>query len=64
MTFDCPLCGLEFEGTHCHSSCPFSKGCAMVACPRCGYEFVQDGPIARFIRRFIAKEPHHATPGN
>ena len=57
MTFDCPLCGLDFEGTACHSSCPMSKGCAMVRCPRCHYEFVQEGALASFIRRIFHRRP-------
>ena len=26
----------------------------MVRCPRCGYEFVESGPLTRFIRRIAA----------
>jgi hypothetical protein len=53
VIYECPLCNLEFEEATCHSSCPFSNGCAMVRCPRCAYEFVQEGFIASIFRRLI-----------
>jgi len=49
--YECPLCGTDFEGTNCHTSCPMSNGCAMVRCPRCGYEFVESGKFADMLRR-------------
>jgi hypothetical protein len=49
--FECPLCGIDFEGTTCHAACPLARACAMVRCPACGYEFVQDGFITRLLRR-------------
>ncbi len=52
--YDCPLCGLDFFGATCHSACPMSGDCAMVRCPRCGYEFVQEGSIVAMLRRFTA----------
>lgn len=51
--YECPLCGIDFVGDTCHSSCPMSKGCAMVRCPRCSYEFVPDGKVASIFRRFF-----------
>lgn len=53
MSYECPLCGTDFEGVTCHSSCPMSSGCAMVRCPRCAYEFVPDGSLVAMIRRWI-----------
>jgi hypothetical protein len=50
---DCPLCGLDFAGAACHSTCPFSKGCEMVRCPRCAYEFVEKGFVVSMIRRLF-----------
>ena len=65
MTYDCPLCGLEFEEANCHSSCPLAKGCLMVRCPRCLYEFVQDGKVASLFRRLFdrrsTRRNDHAT---
>jgi hypothetical protein len=49
-TYECPLCSLDFEGAVCHSSCPMAKGCRMVRCPRCGYEFVQESTLVDLIR--------------
>lgn len=53
MTHECPLCNTDFEETNCHEACPFSKGCAMIRCPRCGYEFVEHGWLARLFERKI-----------
>lgn len=38
----CAMCGYEFDATAlgCHTSCPLSKGCAVVCCPRCGYSTI------------------------
>ena len=49
--FECPLCGVDFDGAKCHGSCPFARGCAMVRCPACGYEFVGDGLVTRLLQR-------------
>ena len=57
ITYDCPLCGTDFEGTDCHSSCPMSGGCTMVRCPRCGYEFVESGRLVDMLRRWIRRAP-------
>jgi len=51
----CPLCGIDFEGAQCHSSCPIAHGCAMVRCPSCGYEFVEEGFVTRLVR-WLRKE--------
>src|ERR1700740_2003002 len=56
-TYECPLCGTDFTGAECHSSCPMSKGCTMVRCPRCAYEFVESGRIADMLRRWIRRAP-------
>jgi hypothetical protein len=57
----CSLCGLDFTGSMCHSACPFSRGCEMVRCPRCGYEFVDESAVVRFVaslfRRREKKDP-------
>ena len=53
MTYECPLCGVDFIGALCHASCPISRGCAMVRCPRCAYEFVQEGSMVSFIRNLF-----------
>jgi Fe2+ transport system protein FeoA len=55
--YECPLCGTDFRGAECHSSCPMSPGCAMVRCPHCAYEFVESGRIADMLRRWIRRAP-------
>jgi len=50
MSYECPLCSTDFESAACRSSCPMSRGCDMVRCPRCGYEFVESGRIADLLR--------------
>jgi hypothetical protein len=59
-TFECPLCSLEFEGTMCHSACPMGKGCAMVRCPSCQYEFVQDGSLSGWLKKLFTRKRKHA----
>ena len=57
MSYECPLCSTDFETATCRSSCPMASGCAMVRCPRCGYEFVESGRIADLLRRWIRRGP-------
>ena len=55
MEYECPLCSVDFNGAACHSNCPLSQGCAMVRCPRCGYEFVGGGRIARLLSTLFGR---------
>jgi Fe2+ transport system protein FeoA len=55
--YDCPLCGTDFTGAECHSSCPMSSGCSMVRCPHCGYEFVESGRFVDMLLRWIRRAP-------
>ncbi|HET8798712.1 MAG TPA: FeoA family protein [Thermoanaerobaculia bacterium] len=57
MSHECPLCSTDFTGEECHSSCPMARGCTMVRCPRCGYEFVESGRFADMLRRWIRRAP-------
>ena len=57
MAYECPLCGTDFEHADCRGGCPMSKGCAMVRCPRCGYEFVESGKITDMLKRWIRRAP-------
>ena len=59
--YDCPLCGTDFSGAKCHSSCPMSSGCSMVRCPHCGYEFVESGRFVDMLLRWIRRAPALAT---
>ena len=58
--FECPLCSTDFTGAECHSSCPMSRGCTMVRCPHCGYEFVESGRFTDMLRRWIRRPPRAA----
>jgi Fe2+ transport system protein FeoA len=59
-TYECPLCGTDFTGAECHASCPMSRGCTMVRCPHCTYEFVESGRFADMLRRWIRRAPQCA----
>ena len=59
-THECPLCSMDFTGEECHSACPMARGCAMVRCPRCGYEFVESGRFVDMLRRWIRRAPAEA----
>ena len=54
---DCPLCGTDVTGAECHSSCPMARGCSMIRCPRCGYEFVESGRFVDMLLRWIRRAP-------
>ncbi len=56
-TYECPLCGTDFTGAECRASCPMSRGCAMVRCPHCGYEFVESGRFTDMLLRWIRRAP-------
>jgi Fe2+ transport system protein FeoA len=58
--YECPLCGTDFDGAACHSACPMSRGCTMVRCPHCSYEFVESGRIVDMLRRWIRRTPKGA----
>ena len=40
----CSLCGYEFdtENMVCHAGCPLASHCAVVCCPNCGYQMVDE----------------------
>jgi len=52
-TATCPLCGQEFrlDAMGCHDGCPLARRCAVLCCPHCGYEFVDEGPTRRRLAR-------------
>jgi hypothetical protein len=59
----CPLCGTDFEGAECHSACPMSRGCAMVKCPACEYEFVEKSGIVNWLTRLWKGTAHDSSAG-
>lgn len=40
----CALCNYEFDKTDllCHAGCPLAKQCAVICCPNCGYQVVDE----------------------
>ncbi|MEW5987672.1 MAG: hypothetical protein AB1791_13650 [Chloroflexota bacterium] len=38
------MCGYEFDQTalSCHVECPLAEGCAIICCPNCGYQVVDE----------------------
>jgi len=52
---ECPLCALEFEYEVFHTTCPMARGCKMVRCPRCSYEFVEEGLLVSLLRKVAPK---------
>ncbi|MBI4728866.1 MAG: hypothetical protein HY775_05110 [Acidobacteria bacterium] len=57
----CALCGLSFDpaASGCRGSCPVAGGCAVVCCPRCGYQTVDESRsrLAARIDRLGARLP-------
>lgn len=57
----CPLCGFEYDETalDCHAACPMAQGCAIVCCPNCGYQSVDESKsaLAKLLRRLLKHEP-------
>lgn len=46
----CPLCGARFPGrSACPSGCPLAANCKTLCCPHCGYQFVVESTLARWI---------------
>jgi Fe2+ transport system protein FeoA len=55
----CALCGYEFDeqALACHSQCPMSAGCAILCCPNCGYQVVDESKAwgASLIKRALSR---------
>lgn len=55
----CPLCGCEFDAAAlaCHASCAFNNQCAVICCPNCGYQMVDESrsAVAARVRRWLAR---------
>ena len=55
----CPLCGYTFspeEGEKSCGGCPIGKGCDLVCCPHCHYQWPAGSKAEKFLRRLFAKE--------
>ena len=55
----CSLCGYEFDekSLACHSQCPMSDGCAIICCPNCGYQVVDDSKAmgVSILRKMLSR---------
>jgi hypothetical protein len=39
---DCPMCAAPAADMHeACAGCPLARGCTVMCCPRCGYQFVE-----------------------
>jgi len=56
----CTLCGFEFDenAMQCHTSCAMNENCAMVCCPQCGYQMVDESKTATasWLRKLFARK--------
>ena len=61
----CPVCGFEYDETalDCHAACPMAQGCAIVCCPNCGYQSVDESKsaLAKLLRRLLKPAPPSAS---
>lgn len=57
----CPLCNFEFDEQEmtCHTSCAFNRQCAVICCPNCGYQMVDESRtrIASWLRERLGSKP-------
>ncbi len=66
----CALCGYEFDekSMACHSQCPMSAGCAIICCPNCGYQVVDESKAwgVSLLRKMLSrrKRPAPSSAGN
>ncbi len=53
----CPLCGFEFDPAEmaCHASCALNEYCAVICCPNCGHQTVDESKskLAQALRRAL-----------
>ncbi|MEI7892889.1 MAG: hypothetical protein WCI05_07350 [Myxococcales bacterium] len=55
---DCGLCGFSFardEAASCHRGCPMARGCGLVSCPSCGYEFPAESKLVALVTKLGKK---------
>ncbi|HLF02122.1 MAG TPA: hypothetical protein VI547_09115 [Anaerolineales bacterium] len=62
----CPLCGFKYDETNliCHAACPLAKDCAILCCPNCGYQIVDESKsgLAKLLRRVWKPAPLRREP--
>jgi hypothetical protein len=47
----CPLCQHQFDESNACKGCGIVKGCTLIKCPNCGYEFVEESKTLSLIKR-------------
>lgn len=55
---DCSMCGHSFtqaEGSACAAGCPMARGCGMVTCPSCGFEFPPESKVLRLVTSLLKR---------
>lgn len=54
----CPLCNSEFDPgrENCHTSCSFNKGCTMIKCPYCDYEFLTESKTVNLLKSLLFRK--------
>jgi len=59
----CQLCGYEFDERQlsCHAACAFNERCAIICCPNCGYQVVDESKsgLAAALRRALERVRRH-----
>lgn len=63
----CPLCGFLFAADEAAcSGCAMMRGCSMLKCPNCRYEFTVASSIVKRVEQiskwFKERKKHHVTP--
>ena len=58
----CPLCNSEFDPgrENCHTSCAFNKGCTMIKCPYCDYEFLTESKTINLLKSLLFRKKDKA----
>ena len=64
----CGLCGYEFDASlmACHARCPMSAHCAIICCPHCGYQVVDESKarVAGWVQRLWHRVFHRSPARN
>ncbi|MBI2066953.1 MAG: hypothetical protein HYW02_06770 [Deltaproteobacteria bacterium] len=49
----CPLCQKKFDESTCCIGCGLRKGCTLIRCPSCQYEFVERSALVDLFQRVV-----------
>jgi rubredoxin len=56
----CPLCGYNFDEAEARNVCQacfMNRGCELIICPNCNYEFPKESKTVNFIKKLFRIEP-------